>query len=252
MKSTFFTTPFVTSSPQQPQQSTKIDGHQDSPITISSRSTTPSSSSSSESESEEDRSSPDSIKTELMLFKPITREPRTVSANAKLIRVPSIRSTSSTSSVIHSPCPSPFSIPLTPCRQSAFSFVKVKSSPPKTNKRKRSKLSPENKSDVAAPKRQKKEKKTTEKVEVTNKRQTRNSEALAVAANSLILPISKKTEIVRETRSKRYSEPVVAKPAKEFKSPQKKPTKQRISIAAHPTAAATSDQRRITRSMKNT
>lgn len=183
-----------------------------------------------------------------MLFKPIAREPRTVSANAQLIRVPSIRSTSSTSSVIHSPCPSPFTIPLTPCRQSAFSFVKVQSSPPKTNKRKRSKLSPEKKSEELTLKRQKKEKKTIEKVEVINKRHTRKSEALA----PVMLPISKKTEIVRETRSKRYSaEPTVAKPIKEFKSPQKKPAKERNSIVA-PSTATAADDRRVTRSMKTT
>lgn len=248
LKNTFFTTPLATNSPkqQQQQQSAKFKVHQDSPITISSRSSTPSSSSSSsgsESDEEENaRSSPDSIKTELMLFKPISREPRTISAPAKLIRVPSIRSTSSASSVIHSPCPSPFSIPLTPCRQSAFSFVKVQLLPPKTNKRKVSKSSPEKKSEGSSPKRQKRGKKIVETVEVAPKRCTRKSEILA--------PVNlKKTEIIRETRSKRYSETIVTNPVKEFKSPQKKQGK-RNSTVVKLTASSLGD-RRITRSMKN-
>lgn len=253
LKNTFFTVPLVTNSPQQQQQQSAkpSSNHQESPITISSRSSSPSSSSS--SESEDDGSSPDSIKTELMLFKPIAREPRTNSANAKLIRVPSIRSTSSSnSSVIHSPCPSPFNIPLTPCRLSAFSFVvQVQSSPqpppspPKSKKRKYPKLSPEKKSKGLSPKRQKKLE-TAEEVKVAHKRQSRTFVAP-------VHSISEKTENVRETRSKKPSlESLEVKPTKEFKSPQKKPAKRNSNTIKPATVAVLDDSlRRVTRSMKN-
>jgi hypothetical protein len=107
-------------------------------------------------------------------------------------------------------------------------------------------LSPEKKSDVQMPKRQKKEK----VVQVATKRQTRKSEAQAAEA-TVMLPISKKTENVRETRSKRYSEPVAAKPAKEFKSPPKKAVKRNSIAAKPPVTALDVDERRVTRSMKN-
>lgn len=243
MKSKFFATPIATSSPQSAKL-TAHPTHQESPITISSRSTTPSSSSSSsESESSDGGSSPDSIKTELMLFKPISREPRTTSANATLIRVPSIRSTSSASSVkVHSPCPSPFFIPLTPCRQSAFTFVVQNQSPPlpppKTNKRKYTKLSPEKKSEVAS-KRQKNSKVAEKSVEV-NKRPIRKN----IAAD--IPSISKKTENIRETRNnKRNSEPI-----KEFKSPQKKRATRNSFAPKAPVIILDDPLRRVTRSMK--
>lgn len=82
---------------------------------------------SSSSETPSDCSSPDSLKMELGHFKPINREPRTPSStNPKVVRVPTVRSVStSTDFVIHSPCPSPFFIPITPRRESAFSFVSV-------------------------------------------------------------------------------------------------------------------------------
>lgn len=146
-------------------------------------------SSASESTTPSDCSSPDSIKTELMFFKPISREPRTFSnASTKIMRIPSIRSTSSTS-VIQSPCPSPFFIPITHQRQSAFSFVspctieleqKLK---PKNTKRKNIKPSPEKKFDNSLPKRQKvaAAKKGNRVLQTENKK--------------------KKTESSRETRS---------------------------------------------------
>lgn len=75
---------------------------------------------------ESDCSSPDSLKTEMIFFKPIIREPKTPSSSTKpvLLRIPSIRSTaSSTDRYISSPCPSPFFIPITPRRESAFTVV---------------------------------------------------------------------------------------------------------------------------------
>lgn len=120
----------------------------------------------------------------MIFFKPISREPKTPSSSKPvLLRVPSIRSTaSSTDRHINSPCPSPFFIPITPRRQSAFSFVShaeesdgrsiVK---PKATKRKRSKASP-----VKSPKRVKREApvvkaKAAAKTE-TVKRKTRSME----------------------------------------------------------------------------
>lgn len=78
-----------------------------------------------------DCSSPDSLMTELIFFKPICREPKTPSSNKPaVIRVPSVRSNVS-SAQISSPCPSPFFIPITPKRRlnSAFSFVGVDEEP---------------------------------------------------------------------------------------------------------------------------
>lgn len=111
---------------------------------------------SSSSDTPSDCSSPDSLKTELIFFKPIIREPKTPSAKPVLLRVPSIRSAaSSTDRFISSPCPSPFFIPITPRRQSAFSFVGMPEDDyredgsqssiikPKATKRKSVKSSPE-------------------------------------------------------------------------------------------------------------
>lgn len=226
LKSTFFA---------NPQQSTTEQ--LESPITISSTSSSPSSSS--EESSDDDRSSPDSIKTELMLFKPITREPRTKSANAKLIRVPSIHSTSSSSSILHSPCPSPFSIQLSVGRQSAFSFFAPTPlpPPPKRNKRNHSKVSPEKKSET----RQKKLK-VIEKAD--NKRQTRRT------FETTFVPIAVMTENARETRSKRLSAQPAPKPIKEFKSPQKPAKRRAVATSAAPIAKIDDTMRRVTRSMK--
>lgn len=131
-------------------------------ITNSSGSNTPTSSKAVESEGNQesstpsDCSSPDSLKTELIFFKPITKEPKTASTTKPvLLRVPSIRSTaSSTDRLISSPCPSPFFIPITPRRESAFSLVNVveeetvgSKTPlivkPKATKRKYVKVSPQ-------------------------------------------------------------------------------------------------------------
>ncbi|CRK99387.1 CLUMA_CG012638, isoform A [Clunio marinus] len=108
--------------------------------------------SNSSSDTSSNCSSPDSLKTEMIFFKPITREPKTPSSfKSVLLRVPSIRSTSSTDCHISSPCPSPFFIPIIPRRQSAFSLVgnvedefkeKQKIIKPKPTKRKSIKTSP--------------------------------------------------------------------------------------------------------------
>lgn len=129
---------------------------------------------SSSSETPSDCSSPDSLKTEMIFFKPITREPRTPSsAKPVLLRVPSIRSTaSSTDRLLNSPCPSPFFIPITPRRQSAFSFVAVSEEDsrsadtqqvikPRPTKRKNVKTSPEK--SAASPKRIKKDAQPSQK-----------------------------------------------------------------------------------------
>lgn len=196
-----------------------------------------------------------------MLFKPISKEPRTKSANAKLIRVPSIRSTSSTSSVVHSPCPSPFFIPMTPQRHSAFSFVQFEPAqlPPKTtNKRKsfRNAANVEKKSEGASPKRQKKDHAPVVK------KQTRTVKNAPLDAKNE----AEKTDNRRETRSqKRNSNEIVAKvvvveaePAKEFKSPLKPAPKRRNVVRKSMEVTATAliaddGGRRVTRSrsMKN-
>jgi hypothetical protein len=98
---------------------------------------------SSSSETPSDSSSPDSLQTELIFFKPIIREPKTPSSSKSvLLRVPSIRSTASSTDRHFSPCPSPFFIPIAK-RQSAFTFVgdskddeKRKIIKPKATKRK--------------------------------------------------------------------------------------------------------------------
>lgn len=154
---------------------------------------------SSASSNEEECSSPDSIKTELMLFKPISREPRTNSVNSKLVRLPSVRSVSSTSSVVHSPCPSPFFIPIAP-RQSAFSFVNqirvqsIKS--PKTKNKRKSTLvqSPEKKSDGISQKVQKKAASVV--IPLNAKKQTRKSATVQDI-------MEKETQNMRETRSRK-------------------------------------------------
>jgi hypothetical protein len=236
----------------------------DTPQTVSSdssRSSSSSSASETQSEGDDDCSSPDSIKTELMLFKPISREPRTKSANAKLVRVPSIRSTSSTSSVVHSPCPSPFFIPMTPQRHSAFSFVQFESAaqlqPKTTNKRKLSKnTKDEKKSEEASPKRQKKVHAPS-----TVKKQTRTVKNAPLQVEQK----DEKTENMRETRSRKrnLNESVVKVEemkvalevaAKEFKSPLK-PAPKRRNVAQkslEDTAAVVGDDnnngRRVTRS----
>ena len=115
---------------------------------------------SSSSETPSNCSSPDSLKTEMIFFKPITREPRTPSSTKPvLLRVPSIHSTaSSTDRLLNSPCPSPFFIPITPRRQSAFSFVTINEEDsrgaeseqavkPRPSKRKNAKTSPEKSSE---------------------------------------------------------------------------------------------------------
>lgn len=65
----------------------------------------------------------------MIFFKPISREPRTPSTvKPTIIRVPSMRSNASSTTIdfpINSPCPSPFFIPITPKRRSAFSFVGI-------------------------------------------------------------------------------------------------------------------------------
>jgi hypothetical protein len=81
------------------------------------------------SESSSSSSSPDSIYEDSMqnkVFKPISRELKTPnSSKPPLLRIPSIRTPSSNSpDVLPSLCPSPFFIPITPKRQSAFSVVK--------------------------------------------------------------------------------------------------------------------------------
>lgn len=111
------------SSPSSSNTSTgskcQSDGQRSSK-SVSTESTTPS-----------DCSSPDSLMTEMIFFKPICREPKTPSSNKpNLIRVPSIRSDASSTTdpvQISSPCPSPFFIPITPKRRlnSAFSFVGI-------------------------------------------------------------------------------------------------------------------------------
>lgn len=223
-----------------------------------------------------DCSSPDSIKTELMLFKPISCEPRTSSAaNTKIIRVPSIRSTSSSSSNFQSPRSSPFFIPITSNRQSAFSFVHIIESPqpppppaaapqiqqPKTIKRKSSTkiASPEKKSEGTSSssyvnKRQKKMTAIIEEV-TPEKRQTRKKEietVQVVASNEEV-----KTDSVRETRSrKRNSDPQTENKAEEinvFKSPQK-PAKRRctaknsLNVVAVDKSPPDDSERRVTRS----
>lgn len=243
----------------------------DTPLTINDSSA--SSSPAAVESPNEDCSSPDSIKTELMLFKPISREPRTSSAeNAKIIRVPSIRSTSSTSSNFHSPCSSPFFIPITPNRQSAFSFLKLVQSietpqpppqqqqlpPPKTNKRKLSKISsPEKKSKGTLS--LKRQKMMTAKIEedmtAPEKRQLRKN---AIEAVPRKLQAEEKTDSVRETRSrKRNSDHQTentkkAEETKVFKSPQKpanRRNKNSLNVAVDKSIIDNSE-RRITRSMK--
>lgn len=235
----------------------------DTPQTVSSDSSRSSSSASetqSEEEGNDDCSSPDSIKTELMLFKPISREPRTKSANAKLIRVPSIRSTSSTSSIIHSPCPSPFFIPMTPQRQSAFSFVSFEPTqhPPKTTNKRKSfrNTNADKKSEEVSTKRQKKV-----HASVVVKKQTRTVKNAPIQ--------EEKTDNMRETRSRKRNtnesvvkveeKEVKAMPeaaVKEFKSPLKPAPKRRVATRKSEVVVPISNDesdRRITRSrsMKN-
>ncbi|XP_070496038.1 putative uncharacterized protein DDB_G0268590 [Chironomus tepperi] len=143
-------------------------------------------SSSSSSSSSDHSSSPDSIKTELMLFKPIVREPRTTSST-KILRLPSIRSTSS-SSTIHTPSPSPFFIPISSQRQSAFSVVihpndaipQKEIKKPKNVKRKHSNCE-NKKSEGLSPKRKKVDTKKVDKdsyntrLKTDNKKETRST-----------------------------------------------------------------------------
>jgi hypothetical protein len=96
-----------------------------------------------------------------MLFKPIVREPR-IASSTKILRPTSIRSTSS-NSTIHTPSPSPFFIPITSQRQSAFSVVihtndtipQKEIKKPKNVKRKRSNCENKKSEKGLSPKRQK-------------------------------------------------------------------------------------------------
>lgn len=195
-------------------------------------------------------SSPDSIKTELMLFRPISREPRTISSIAKIIRVPSIRSTSSsTSSVVHSPCPSPFFIPITPNRQSAFSFVvhtndsNDSATPPTlqpktSNKRKGSKILNAEKKSETSLKRQKRLDVTEAAIVIVPvKKQTRYSTSVKAEKNKC----KEKTENIRETRSRKRN--LDQEETKVFKSPQKPAAKRKVTVSN-----VDDSERRITRS----
>lgn len=172
--------------------------------------------SSSESSSS-NASSPDSIQTELMFFKPIQREPRTSSlSTTKIIRLPSIRSTSSTST-IQTPCPSPFFIPISTQRQSAFTFVaaplsdELKKKPKRSIKRKNS--SSENlKSDGKSPKRKKDEKRKDIDIKDSRKTKSKTEKVIAPAAASRGIVTRKQSALptIKSTKanSKAANEPI--------------------------------------------
>lgn len=199
---------------------------------------TENSSSSESSSSESECSSPDSIQTELMYFKPIAREARTPSSNdTKILRLPSVRSTSS-GSTVQTPCPSPFFIPITSQRQSAFSFVShiltdknqvdtLKK--PKSMKRRNS--TSENKKSDQSPKRKRSDKKKDTDIKDSSNRNTK----------------CKTETLTRGTKTRQLSKVQENKaPVVVAKPPQKRPTKK-----ASVLDDTESDKfRRVTRSMK--
>ncbi len=210
---------------------------QESPIVISS-----------ESSCSEGESTPDSLRSELMLFRPILPAPRTITSlfNPKILRVRPIRPSSSGSvstAMQSSPSPSPFSISLTPYRQSAFSIFSPSFHPektstpsppqPKTKKRKYSKISQEKrKSEDKNPKQLKEEKLIT-------KRSTRKRQKS---------PIAQKAVKVRKTQNeRRISQPTVAHTKGKA---QKNNTKRTDRARKTPSSAAANPMRRVTRSMK--
>ncbi|KAG5682426.1 hypothetical protein PVAND_011779 [Polypedilum vanderplanki] len=201
----------------------------------------------SSSSSDSSSSSPDSIQNDLMYFKPINRELQTPLSSTKIIRIPSIRSTSSSSTtvVMQSPCPSPFFIPVSSQRHSAFSFVFQNNLKAATSY---------NDTDTNKSKTIKRKYKTN-----SEKHLSKNQKINVVTGQDKIIKvdkkIKKKTEDSRETRSKKrikIQESAKSMKQKEFKSPSKvsskSHTKKNYSVL---TTADENEFRRITRSMKN-
>ncbi|CAG9804707.1 unnamed protein product [Chironomus riparius] len=179
----------------------------DNTVNIERSSSESSSSSSSTSSSSDHSSSPDSIKTELMLFKPIVREPR-ITSSTKILRPTSIRSTSS-NSTIHTPSPSPFFIPITSQRQSAFSVVihlndtipQKEIKKPKSVKRNRSNCE-NKKSEGFSPKRQKVDRDSTYNTRLKTDKDVKVTRSTAKTKNQPATKVLSKKQKGRDTKAK--------------------------------------------------
>lgn len=213
---------------------------------------------SSSSETPSECSSPDSLKTELIFFKPIIREPKTPSsAKPVLLRIPSIRSTaSSNDNYINSPCPSPFFIPITPRRESAFSRVGfcdddepliVKPRPTKRKPKSplKSSVTKRTKKDVHSPPKTK-SKREVSKIAVKSKVDGKTE---AVARKTRSMEAKKETEdFERQIQPPAALSKKVVE-SKSFKAPPKKTAKE-ISPGKRELTRTTSDDKpkRVTRS----
>lgn len=200
----------------------------------------------------------DSIQTELMYFKPIDREVRTFSNDTKILKVPSIRSSTSLStSLILSPCSSPFFIPITSQRQSAFSFV----SPMAITGRDGINISDYDSTKIKGSK-----KMATKYVKSTRERnlkRQKNYETVIISKTelsqkSLPTEIKNKTENTRKTRSmmKTKCKDEITAPSYKIKNTKKFKNSlktDKVSSVTYTKKNGTDDPefRRITRSMKN-
>lgn len=215
---------------------------------------------SSPSETPSDCSSPDSLKTEMIFFKPINREPKTAS-NTKsiLLKIPTIRTASSTEPYISSPCPSESPIiPITPKRQSAFSLVgfveddscyAVPVGKPKIAKRRNCKPSPKK----PEPKRIKQEVETVKKSVKAASRKIKPDESLKEKAKTEeIVVISRKTRSMdKQSQEVEQCTQAVSEKKDNKKSPRKKETivvKERPQAKKAQSTAIEEQGKRVTRS----
>lgn len=211
-----------------------------------------STSSESSSSSESVCSSPDSIMTELMYFKPIAREPRTPSVGTiNILRLPSVRSTSSSSTTIQTPCSSPFFIPISSKRRSAFSLVVHNNTTeiddnhtgtrkkPKKVKRKTS-LTGENKKpdDKSPPKRRRCDRKTNTDIIKDSDSSRRNVKTEKLAKETTKEPRGTKTRLQTKV-------PTTTTKQKGLKDTAKQ------AAVRNETKSSDNEYRRVTRSMKN-
>ena len=216
---------------------------------------------SSPSETPSDCSSPDSLKTEMIFFKPINREPKTQSnTKSVLLKIPTIRTASSTEPYFSSPCPSESPIiPITPKRQSAFSLVgpveddtrdcyAVPVGKPKTAKRRNCKPSPKK----PEPKRIKQQVETVKK-SVKAARKIKPDENLKEKAKTeAIVVISRKTRSMdKQNQEVEKCPQAVSEKKDNKKSPRKKETfvvKERPQTKKAQSTATEKQGKRVTRS----